>query len=548
MRSPCGCAGLVAAPRDDRPGRPSDSRRGRFPKGPSVTIRHSRALAVAAVAGLFALCAPASAAAATPTTTTSPAPAAAGWLAQQFAGAAGKATPAGDHFNFPGTTFYWSGLTASAVFALAASKSGGDKVAAAISFMQQNVAADANLGQGAHPGPFDGSVATAALAAIVAGADPTNFGGANLLATLKSDECSAVSAPVGPTDTTPTCPAVGAGNNVFSSVSESLILLAEARAGGTFAPSTAAVDYFLTLQCSDGGFTVQTNTTGCASDVDATAYAIAALVALGSQPAVLSGAAAWLLGQRQAAGYWIAQGGANVDSTGLAASALDATGADTSTSRTWLASQQVTTGPTTGTGASRGALKFQGAFDATSSIKATADGLLGLVPGVSLATLTAEGATSGTALLALDSPKLASASVMQGSKQTVTGTGFGAGEKVSAVLHSAPIALSTVSANTSGTAVVTFTVPATLAVGPHSVVLTGATSGLTSTASFTVTAAPVAPVTTTTPTIPVPAGSAAQGLANSGLDAQQALIEALVGLGCIVAGAGALYLGRRRRA
>ena len=412
--------------------------------------------------------------------------------------------------------------------------------------MQQNVAGDANLGNGAEPGPYDGSVATAALAAIVAGADATDFGGNNLLATLKADECTKVSAPVDQNDfTTPTCPAIGAGNNIFSSVSESLIVLAEARAGGASAPSVKAVDYFLSLQCPDGGFTVQTTATGCASDVDATAYAVAALIALGGHQAVLDDAAAWLLAQRNAAGYWVAQGGPNVDSTGLAASALDATGTDTSTSRAWLASQQVDTGPTVGAGASRGALKFQGAFDASSSIKATADGLLGLVQGVSLATLTAEGATPGTALLALDAPKVTSASVVQGGQQTVTGSGFGASEKVSAVLHSAPVALGTVSANAAGTAAVTFTVPATLAAGTHSVVLTGTTSGLTSTASFTVIAAPVTPGGTTPPI--VSAGGGGLQLADSGLDGQQALIEALVGLACIVAGAGTLYLGRRRR-
>jgi hypothetical protein len=514
-----------------------------------VTVRHRRILAVAAAAALLAVSASASAAAPiAPSTTTNPAAASAGWLAQQFVGAAGTSTPAGDHFNFPGTTFYWSGLTASAVFALAASKSGADKINAAISYMEQNAAADANLGKGTQPGPYDGSVATAALAAIVAGADPADFGGNNLLAALKADECTAVSAPADQNDvTTPTCPAIGAGNNIFSSVSESLIVLAEARAGGTFEPSTKAVDYFLSLQCSNGGFTIGTvGGTGCTSDVDATSYAIAALVALGGHQAALGKAGAWLLAQRNPAGYWseLPTPGANVDSTGLAASALDATGADTSRSRAWLASQQVTTGPTVGAGATRGGLKFAGAANA----KATADGLLGMVVGVSLATLSATGATPGTALLALDSPKLVSASVVQGGKQTVTGFGFGAGEKVSAVLHSAPVSLSAVTATAAGTAVVTFTVPTTLTVGTHSVVLTGTTSGLTSTGTFIVSAAPVTPTPgTTTPAVPVPASSAVQALANSGLDGRQALIEALVGLACIVAGAGALYLGRRRR-
>ena len=98
-----------------------------------MTIRHRRILAVAAAAGLLAVSMPASAAPTAPSTTTSPAAAAAGWLAQQFVATAGTPAPDGDHFNFPGTSFYWSGLTASAVFALAATKSGGDKIDAAIS-------------------------------------------------------------------------------------------------------------------------------------------------------------------------------------------------------------------------------------------------------------------------------------------------------------------------------------------------------------------------------------------------------------------------------
>ncbi|MEP6697931.1 MAG: LPXTG cell wall anchor domain-containing protein [Pseudonocardiales bacterium] len=512
-----------------------------------MTIRHRRTVAVAVAAGLIALCAPASAAPA-PATTTNPAAAAAGWLAQQFSDSSNHPAPDGDHFNFPNSTFYWSGLTASSIFALAATKSGGDKIDAAIAFVESNVAADASIGNGPAPGPFDGSVATAALAAIVTGADATDFGHIDLLKTLKDDECKAVSFPADDKDfTTPTCPAVGAGNNTFSSVTESLIVTVEARAGGAYAPSAKALDYFLSLQCADGGFTVSNVATGCTSDVDATGYATAALVALGGHQAELGQAAAWLRGQRNPGGYWVAQGGPNVDSTGLAASALGATGADTSISRAWLASQQVSTGPTIGAGASRGALNFQGAFDASSSIKATADGLLGMVPGASLATLTSAGATRGTAVLALAAPKIASGSVVQGAKQTVTGFGFSAKEKVSGVLHSGPVSLGSVSANASGTVVVTFTVPATLAAGRHTVVLTGATSGLSSTATFIVTATAVAPGTTPSPTVPAPAGSGTQGLANSGLNGQQALLFAWIGLACVLVGSGALYFGRRRR-
>lgn len=527
-----------------------------------MTIRHRRptfAVAAATVAALLVVSAPAAAAQASAATTTDPAAAAAGWLAQQFVGADHKPSPSGDHFDgsFPGTnggtTYFFDGGTSSdAIYALAAAKAGQTKIDAAIAYFEQHVDEYTSLSDtSGAPGPSDGQVAKTALAAIVAGADPTSFGGFNLLTTLKDDECTTVSG--SSTDfTIATCPAIGAGRNIFSSVSESLIILAEARAGGSHAPSTKAVDYLLSLQCSDGGFTVATTGgTGCTPDVDATGYAAAALLALGDQQASLGRAAAWLVAQRNAAGYWVAQGGPDVDSTGLAASALDATGADTSTSRAWLASQQMTTGPTIGAGASRGALKFQGKFDASASVKATADGLLGLVPGASLATLTATGATPGAAVLALSTPKTASTAVRQGGKQTVTGVGFSAGEKVSAQLHSSPVSLGSVTASTTGVAMVAFTVPASLAAGSHSVVLTGATSGLTSTATFTVTNAPAAPATTPPPppaVSPGLGGAESPILADTGLDARQALAEALAGLALIAAGTGALYAGRRRRA
>jgi hypothetical protein len=524
-----------------------------------VTIRHRLAVAAVATAGLFACCVPASAApAGAPATSTDPAAAAAGWLAQQFVAGSHVPSPAGDHFEgsfgSPVTYFFDGGTTADAIYALAAAKAGKSKIDAALAYFEKHVAEYTSVNDtSGTPGPSDGQVAKTALAAIVGGADPTSFGGYNLLKALKDDECTEKSG--SKTDfTIPTCPAVGAGRNIFASVSESLIILAESRAGGSFAPSAAAVDYLRSLQCSDGGFTVETSAgANCASDVDATGYAVAALIALGGQQAALDKATAWLTGERNAAGYWVAQGGPDVDSTGLAAAALDAAGKDTSSSRTWLASQQVTSGPTTGAGASRGALKFQGKFDAASSIKATADGLLGMVRGGCLATLSAAGASDGTAVLALSAPKFAAASVKQGGQQTVTGTGFGSGEKVAAELHSAPVHLDGVTASKAGTAVVHFTVPTSLAPGSHSVVLTGAKSGLTSTATFTVKAAAVAPTTTAPgaagPTFGVsPQEVGPLDLADTGLDGRAAMQYALVGLACVLAGAGVVYLGRRRRA
>ena len=131
----------------------------------------------------------------------------------------------------------------------------------------------------------------------------------------------------------------------------------------------------------------------------------------------------------------------NVDSTGLAAAALKAHGADTSRSAAWLAGQQVTSGPTVGTGASRGALKYHGSFDPSASIKATADGILGLAGNGSLATLSAAGAAAGTAVLALERAHPRPLVRLHRHAQTITGTGFAAGETVLGELHSTPMAV-----------------------------------------------------------------------------------------------------------
>ncbi|MEO6885730.1 MAG: hypothetical protein ABI232_05495, partial [Jatrophihabitantaceae bacterium] len=507
----------------------------------SVRFRSALALAAAAAVAVLSTTSSAVAAPAPPTTTTVPAAAAAGWLAQQFVGADAKASPSGDHFDFPGGTSYWGGLTASGVFALAAAKVGGDKIDSVLGYMKTNVASDALADFGA--GPYDGSVATYALAAIVAGADPSSFGGVNLLQTLKDDECTAAANSDGSDYSAPLCPAAGAAVNIYSSVSESLAILAEARAGGVYAPSAGAVTYFLSLQCPNGGFTGDTNacTNDSSASADETAYAAQALQALGGHGAELMKATDWLVHNRNADGYWVVQGGPDVDSTGLAVAALDGAGIDTSSSRAWLASEQVTTGPTIGAGASRGALKYQGAFSASSSVKATADGLLGLSSGASLATLTSAGSAATAPVLALTAPAPKRASVQAGGKQTVTASGFSAGETVTAVLHSTPITLGTSKASSTGAVAYTFTVPATLATGSHTVVLTGTISGLSATSTaFTVTAAAPPATTSTSITAAVAQGEncSQQALACTGRDGVQTCAEvefgvALLGVGLL---------------
>jgi hypothetical protein len=60
---------------------------------------------------------------------------------------------------------------------------------------------------------------------------------------------------------------------------------------------------------------------------------------------------------------------------------------------------------------------------------------------------------------------------------------------VTVVLHSNPVTLTTLTANAQGVASGTVTIPATAAVGAHSIVLTGATSGNVDSVAITLAAA-----------------------------------------------------------
>ncbi|MEP6852861.1 MAG: hypothetical protein ABJA87_09425 [bacterium] len=496
------------------------------------------------------------------TTTTDPAQGAAGWLGQQLLDASGTPSPSGDHLDYVGFPGFDGGTTADVVFALAAAGVGGDKIDAIMKYYAAHVdeytsAADTT---GA-PGPSAGAVGKAALAAIVAGRDPHSFGGFDLVNILKTSECKAVSAPTETDFSIPNCPAIGAGRNVYSSIAESFVILAQARTSTT---SETGLTYLLSLQCTDGGFTGDVTTTGgCTSDVDATAYATTALIAAGGHRAAVGRAVGWLTGKRSSAGYWVSQGGPNVDSTGLAASALAAAGRDVTTSRQWLASQQVLVAPTLGAGASRGALKYLGTFSG-SSIKATADGLLGLSPDTSLATVTAARARAGLPVLA-PAGTVGSARVRAGATQTVTVDGFSRGEKVTAVLHSPSVPLTGTTAGANGRARLSFTVASGTAVGRHEVVLTGASSTLSATVAFTVLAASAPASSTSAAPSSRPAGSsgtpvsstpvsssappvgAGPELAATGLDRGRSGGLAAIGAALLVAGAGLIHVGRRAR-
>ncbi|MGO4490423.1 choice-of-anchor G family protein [Microbacterium sp. 2RAF4] len=93
---------------------------------------------------------------------------------------------------------------------------------------------------------------------------------------------------------------------------------------------------------------------------------------------------------------------------------------------------------------------------------------------------------TGNIAIALRSPVLE-----RGQQQIAVGTGFKPGERVTGVMASDPVALGSQVANAQGTVTFTWTVPTATDLGPHTVTLTGATSGSVS-ASFQVVASGLA--------------------------------------------------------
>jgi hypothetical protein len=141
-------------------------------------------------------------------------------------------------------------------------------------------------------------------------------------------------------------------------------------------------------------------------------------------------------------------------------------------------------------------------------------------PDTTPATSASAGASAGASV--------AAQTVAAGKQQTVTLGGFQPHEMVHGVLHSTPVDLGTVQADAAGFATFTFTIPAGLESGIHSVTMTGLTSGATAEATFTVTAG----------------AQSTGGLAYTGTDVLPLLA---VGGGLLVAGAAGVTIAGRRR-
>jgi hypothetical protein len=126
--------------------------------------------------------------------------------------------------------------------------------------------------------------------------------------------------------------------------------------------------------------------------------------------------------------------------------------------------------------------------------------------------------------------EVAAETIVAGRQQTVALSGFQPGEEVRGVLRSTPVDLGTVVADANGVATFTFTVPAGVEAGTHTVTMTGLTSGVERKATFEVTE-PAAPAGT-------------GGLAYTGAEVVPLLA---LGGGLLAAGAAAVTVAGRRR-
>lgn len=277
----------------------------------------------------------------------SPSAAAAGWLSSQVR--SGLIYNAQYQLNDYGLT---------ADTALALHHLGGHK--AVLTKVEKALAANVDgwVRGGTSTDLYAGSVAKAAVLAETLGANPKKFGGENLLALLESTVAKSGA-------TAGRIQDVSSYGDYANTVGQALA--AQALAVAAPAKAGPVIGYLLEQQCSAGYFRLyfadrtapQTcdagDATASAPDPDATSEALLSLQALPKQTAKVKKAekkaVRWLRKQQQANGSFkggASTGGANANSTGLAAAALAGAGecAQARKAARWVKRLQV--GPITG--------------------------------------------------------------------------------------------------------------------------------------------------------------------------------------------------------
>ncbi|MBM6399038.1 hypothetical protein [Phycicoccus sonneratiae] len=176
----------------------------------------------------------------------------------------------GDHYVYPDgagaldpSGYPDHGNTIDAMIALTAAGAHPDQVARSLAWLESTVGSYTGADFGAS---YVGATAKALIGVVVAGGDPRDVDGTDLVAQLE-----ALRTPTGRFSDT-------GGDDYTITLTQALALLALDRAGRPV--TTPSIELLLDQQCGDGGFRSAIGGTTCVSDPDATAFAAQALLSL----------------------------------------------------------------------------------------------------------------------------------------------------------------------------------------------------------------------------------------------------------------------------
>ena len=308
----------------------------------------------------------------------------------------------GHHYNYPGSTFFDGGNTIDAVLGLDGAGLGSTEAASAFAYLTANVGGYIGTD---YSSLYAGATGKALLAVVAQGANPRDVGPKHLDLLAELGKSLGAAEPGRYSD----LPVTGCGYSpcdYSNTIGQALDVIGVGRATGTV-PQSAA-DYLLAQQCADGGFRGDLGAAGgaCTSDVDATAFAVQAVIGLqgATDPAAVK--ALSFLAARQAAngGFLNSDGQYNANTAGVAAQAFAAGGRAVELARAqqFLASLQL---DCTATAALRGGIAFTAADRSTltktpgntaaldRALRATPQATLGLAGG-DLLTVTSDGASA----------------------------------------------------------------------------------------------------------------------------------------------------------
>lgn len=284
-------------------------------------------------------------------TTDDRAKAAAGYLARSLQG------KNHDHYAtvYAGTTYPSFGQTADAVLSMDAAGAAQAAAARATDYLAAHVD---DYARGT-PTYYPGSLAKLILVALAQHRDVHDFGDVDLVDKLVESE-GADGAPTGEFQQNPGYPS---DSYVISQALPVLALALAADAPDQ--PDAAAVSFLIGQQCANGGFASlirdDTSTDCTSNDVDATGYAVQALLAAGQKVAATRGLDFLAQTRNADGGYGTAAGEAsNANSTALALQALVAGHRHAGSALRWLRRHQILCG---GKAVRIGAVTFQESYD-----------------------------------------------------------------------------------------------------------------------------------------------------------------------------------------